>query len=97
MAAPAQGATAPWQVISEGSQGANQQYIASERDALTQFGEDYFAPWWGRGNRADKLFADALGVNGPKGMARARAAFQVSPGYAFALQQGLQGVCTKHA
>lgn len=36
--------------------------------------------------------ADALGLNGPEGIARSRAAFATSPGYQFATEQGLQGV-----
>jgi hypothetical protein len=77
------GATAPWQAISEGSQGANQQYIASERDALTQFADDFFQPWYRTGRLTNKLYADALGLNGPQGTARAQSAFRVSPGYTF--------------
>jgi len=36
--------------------------------------------------------ADALGLNGPEGIARSRAAFTTSPGYQFSTEQGLQGV-----
>lgn len=38
------------------------------------------------------LYADALGVNGADGSARATGAFQTNPGYQFARDQGLQAV-----
>lgn len=39
--------------------------------------------------RGQTLSADALGLNGPEGTARARAAYSYSPGQQFALEQGL--------
>jgi hypothetical protein len=41
---------------------------------------------------ASQAQADALGLNGPEGIARSRAAFQTSPGYQFSLEQGIQGI-----
>ena len=38
------------------------------------------------------LYADALGVNGADGSARATGAFQTSPGYQFGLEQGEQSI-----
>lgn len=38
------------------------------------------------------LYADALGVNGADGSARATEAFQTNPGYEFARDQGLQAI-----
>src|SRR6185312_9706220 len=38
------------------------------------------------------LYGDALGVNGAEGNARATSAFQTSPGYDFALNQGLDAL-----
>lgn len=36
--------------------------------------------------------ADALGWNGPEGIARSRSQFTTSPGYQFATEQGIQGI-----
>lgn len=52
--------------------------------ASNQFGE--------AGSTASNMSADALGLNGAEGMARARATFQADPGYQFALGQGLDAV-----
>lgn len=38
----------------------------------------------GQGNQAGSAYADALGLNGPDGNARAKTAFQSNPGYQFA-------------
>jgi hypothetical protein len=38
------------------------------------------------------LYGDALGINGPEGAARAKAAFQTGPGYQFAMDQGVDAV-----
>lgn len=38
------------------------------------------------------LYADALGVNGADGTARARSAYETSPGYQFGMDQGLQAL-----
>ena len=40
-----------------------------------------------RAGRGADLYADALGLNGPEGQARARGTFQSSPGFAFQLDQ----------
>src|SRR5215475_2059470 len=42
--------------------------------------------------QSSQMSADALGLNGPQGVARAQAAFQTSPGYDFALNQGLNSI-----
>jgi hypothetical protein len=49
-----------------------------------------YAPWVGTGTDANNLYADAIGLNGTEGNARATGAFQTGPGYEFALDQGLQ-------
>lgn len=41
---------------------------------------------------ASDASADALGLNGPEGIARAQAGFQAGPGFNFALNQGLESV-----
>lgn len=41
---------------------------------------------------ASNMSADALGLNGPEGVARAQAAFQAGPGFQFALNQGLESI-----
>jgi len=45
-----------------------------------------------RGNAASDLYADALGLNGPEGTARAQSAFTASPGYQFSLDTGLDAI-----
>jgi hypothetical protein len=49
-----------------------------------------YQPWVGTGEQANTLYADALGLNGTAGNARATGAFQTGPGYDFALKQGEQ-------
>lgn len=44
------------------------------------------------GNQAMQASADALGLNGPEGVARAQASFQAGPGYQFGLNQGLESL-----
>lgn len=46
----------------------------------------------GRATQASDMSADALGLNGPEGVARATAAFQAGPGYQFGLNQGLESI-----
>lgn len=43
------------------------------------------------------LYADALGINGADGSARAQEAFTTSPGYQFQLDQGLQALDRRNA
>lgn len=45
-----------------------------------------------RDTRGADLYADANGLNGPEGVARAQQAFQTGPGYQFQLDQGLQAL-----
>src|SRR6188472_3266496 len=44
------------------------------------------------GQQASQASADALGLNGPEGVARAQSSFQAGPGYQFALDQGLESL-----
>lgn len=44
-----------------------------------------------------KLYADALGVNGGEGSARARETFETSPGFTFNFDQGMQGLSRARA
>src|SRR5262245_10430280 len=48
--------------------------------------------WGVLGQNTGTMSADALGLNGPEGVARAQAAFQASPGYQFRLGQGLDAI-----
>jgi hypothetical protein len=48
-------------------------------------------------NQAGTLNLDALGVNGPEGNARATQAFQVGPGYQFAVDQGMDALNRRRA
>lgn len=45
-----------------------------------------------RATQASNMSEDALGLNGPEGVARATAAFQAGPGYKFGLDQGLESI-----
>lgn len=45
----------------------------------------------GYGDNAARMYSDALGLNGPEGIARATAAFQTSPGYDWTKDQAIQG------
>jgi len=49
-----------------------------------------YQPWVTSGTAANKLYSDAIGLNGAEGNARATGAFQTGPGYTFALDQGTQ-------
>jgi hypothetical protein len=45
----------------------------------------------GYGTTASEAQRDALGLNGPEGIARSRQAFQATPGYEFARNQAIEG------
>ncbi len=62
-----------------------------QRDIYTQNRAD-MAPWREKGASALSMLADSLGISGPEGNARATGAFQASPGYDFAFEQGKRGV-----
>lgn len=51
-----------------------------------------YSPAADQGARGAGLYADALGINGRGGSARARGAYQNAPGYQFAMDQGLQAL-----
>ncbi len=53
---------------------------------------DYYDPYSKAGEGSLAMLGNALGLNGAEGNAAATQAFQSSPGYQFALNQGLQGV-----
>ncbi|ANW00686.1 hypothetical protein [Bradyrhizobium icense] len=55
----------------------------------------YYAPLASKYGAATTLGLDALNVNGPEGAARARAAFQASPGYDWMVDQSLEGIARK--
>src|SRR5262245_39310004 len=46
----------------------------------------------GQAGDAASLYLDALGMRGPEGVSRAQGAFTTSPGYNFALDQGLEAI-----
>lgn len=62
--------------------------ITTGRDA----GLAEFDPYVKATSGAPQLYSDALGLGGAEGNARAVGAFQVSPGYDFAMDQGLTGI-----
>lgn len=56
----------------------------------TNQGVAAYTPLSGLGSKygaGSSLYLDALGVNGPEGMARARSTYQVSPGYQWSVDQ----------
>ncbi len=67
--------------------------LAATRDEFA--GANAFTPLSDLGLRygaGARLYADALGVNGAEGNARAAGAFQAGPGYDFALKQGIDAI-----
>jgi hypothetical protein len=67
------------QQFGAGRQALNTNYAAALQPYTQEFG-DY--------TKGTNAYADALGINGPEGSARAQAAFTNNPGYQFQLQQG---------
>ncbi len=62
------------------------------RDALTTDyakGLQEWDPVTKTANQGESAYADAMGLNGPEGSARAQAAFRTDPSYQFKLTQGL--------
>ena len=65
------------------------------RTALTtnyNKGTTALAPFASAGTTALPAYLDALGLNGPEGIARAQSSFRTSPGYDFAFNQGLDAI-----
>jgi hypothetical protein len=75
-----------------GAQIASDQFWGGERGAAAQFGTNYYDPWTASGTAANTMYQNALGLNGPSGNTAATQAFQSSPGYQFATQQGIQAL-----
>jgi hypothetical protein len=69
--------------IDKGVSGANEDYAA----AL-----GLYQPLAQTFSKGSQTYADALGLNGADGNARATSAYQTGPGYQFALDQALQAV-----
>lgn len=67
------------------------QFAGQARDALGRSG-DQFQSIFDLGKQGAGLYADALGINGAGGSARARSAFQTNPGYDFQMEQGLDAL-----
>ncbi len=78
-----QGYTDATGAVQTGLNNANQ-YYGSAYNA--------WAPLAGQGAAGANAYADALGLNGPEGNARAQVAFQNNPGYQFQLQSGLGAI-----
>jgi len=74
------------QQFGAGRQALNENY-AKALQPYTQEFADY--------TKGTNSLADALGLNGPEGSARATQAFQANPGYQFQLQQGLNAANAK--
>jgi hypothetical protein len=74
------------------AQQANSTLQNTANAATNDFSTNYFNPYSTTGQNANTMYANALGLNGPSGNAAATGAFQTSPGYNFALQQGTQAL-----
>lgn len=57
----------------------------------------YYDQLNGTGAAANGTYADALGLHGADGVARAQGAYTTSPGYQFQMDQGLQALDRQHA
>lgn len=78
-------------------QAASTQAAAADKSVQLQYdiynqNRNDQAPWRQTGSNALAMLADSLGLSGPEGNARAKGAFQTSPGYDFAFEQGKRGV-----
>lgn len=72
---------------------AQQQELArQQQNELIQQQRADLAPWRDTGTTANKSAADILGINGPDAATAAMADYHTSPGYQFALDQGLRAV-----
>jgi len=71
---------------------ASDDFWGAEKGAQSQFGTNYYDPYSATGANANAMYANALGLNGPQGNQAATQAFQVNPGYQFALGQGIQAL-----
>ncbi len=87
-----QGSAGAGAALANAATAAANQYLYGEDKALGQFKRNYFDPYSRAGDQGINMLASALGLRGPRGRAGAQWAFRVSPGYQFALGQGLQGV-----
>ena len=76
----------------QGVQQANNALQTGANNATADFATNYYNPYTATGTNANTMYSNALGLNGPSGNTAATNAFQVSPGYNFALQQGTQAL-----
>jgi len=74
----------------EASKAATTEAYNKARGDLTD--NDYYASWYGNGQNANTMYANALGLNGAGGSTAAQKAFQTSPGYDWQVQQGLDAL-----
>lgn len=84
----AAGALADAQAGGTGALLAGAASVRGNYDPLAAAGARYGAD----ASQASQTSADALGLNGPEGVARAQNAFQAGPGYQFSVDQGLESV-----
>jgi hypothetical protein len=85
--------------LNQGKQDLQANYAAGNQ-ALTTNYANALAPYttnFNVANQGQDSLADALGLNGPAGSARATAAFQANPGYQFQQQQGANAVLANQA
>lgn len=61
-------------------------------DGAIQSSKNQWQPFYDTGVQANNAYADAMGLNGAEGRARAAQSFQAGPGYEFARSQGLDAI-----
>jgi hypothetical protein len=76
----------------QGVQQANNALQTGANNATADFATNYYTPYTQTGTNANTMYANALGLNGASGNTAATSAFQTSPGYNFAVQQGTQAL-----
>lgn len=82
--------SALWQLISaQNGIGALNQ---AHDQAIGRFDTNYYDPFTKAYGGAPQLIADAYGLGGAEGVQRAQSAFNTSPGYQFAFDQGVKGL-----
>lgn len=87
-----QGIDQAGQALMAATGAANKKYQLGEKNALGQYGTNYYDPYTQSGNQANDMYANALGLRGPGGNQAAVGAYQTNPGYGFQMQQGQQAL-----
>jgi hypothetical protein len=75
-----------------GAQNAVNTLTPQYQKAEDRYKTNYYDPYTSAGTDALDMYQNALGLKGPGGNKTAQSAFQVGPGYQFALDQGIQAL-----